>query len=246
MQDYNYVWANCLEITLELSCCKYPYRHELQRFWMENKKALLVYLGQVHRGVRGLIMDTNGNLVGRASMKIQSRDVSFKSSSRGEYWRIMLPGVFTVEVTADGYQPVEKTFTVSEGQITNLNIQLVPIGTVSITNLVDNDDHDNVHEYDDVAAATESLPRMSLKTTPKTRSVTITSRETPSRETQSKSQTNQERESYENGRSSQSYYAWPLFSSNTAPCARIAMYNCLTLFVLIVFVHALTHCCHAW
>lgn len=125
MQDYNYVWGNCVEITLELSCCKYPFRHELPRFWIENKKALLVYLGQVHRGVRGLIMDTNGNLVSRATLKIQSRDVTFKSSSRGEYWRILLPGVYTLEVTADGYQPVEKTFTVTEGQITNVSVRLI-------------------------------------------------------------------------------------------------------------------------
>lgn len=37
------------------------------------------------------------------------------------------------EIVADGYHPAEKTFTVNEGQITNLNIQLVPI--VSILNV---------------------------------------------------------------------------------------------------------------
>lgn len=125
MQDYNYIWGNCVEITLELSCCKYPHRHELPRFWQENKKALLVYLGQVHRGIRGLIMDSNGNLIPKATLKIKSRNVTFKSSSRGEYWRVLLPGVYTVEIFADGYHPAEKTFTVNENQITNLNIQLL-------------------------------------------------------------------------------------------------------------------------
>lgn len=96
MQDYNYIWANCFEITLELSCCKYPYRHELPRFWNENRKALLIYLGQVHRGVRGLIMDSNGNLISKATLKIKGRDVTFRSSNRGEFWRILLPGVYTI------------------------------------------------------------------------------------------------------------------------------------------------------
>lgn len=96
MQDYNYVKGDCMEITLELSCCKYPHRGELPRFWSDNRKSLLVYLAQVHRGVRGLIMDVNGNLVPRASLKIRGRTVPFRSSKRGEYWRLLLPGVYTL------------------------------------------------------------------------------------------------------------------------------------------------------
>lgn len=50
MQDYNYVWAQCLELTLELSCCKFPQPKELPALWMDNKKALLAYIQQVHLG----------------------------------------------------------------------------------------------------------------------------------------------------------------------------------------------------
>lgn len=50
MQDYNYVWAQCLEITLELSCCKFPPEHELPGLWEANKPALLAYMQQVHLG----------------------------------------------------------------------------------------------------------------------------------------------------------------------------------------------------
>jgi len=96
MQDYNYIWGNCVEITLELSCCKYPLRQELPSYWTQNKKSLLVYIAQVHRGVRGLIMDTSGNLVSRATLKVKGRDVTFKSSKRGEYWRLLLPGTYTL------------------------------------------------------------------------------------------------------------------------------------------------------
>lgn len=37
MQDYNYVWYGCMEVTLELSCCKYPPNQELPKYWEDNK-----------------------------------------------------------------------------------------------------------------------------------------------------------------------------------------------------------------
>lgn len=50
MQDFNYVWAQCLELTLELSCCKFPPPEQLPALWTDNKKALLAYIQQVHLG----------------------------------------------------------------------------------------------------------------------------------------------------------------------------------------------------
>lgn len=47
MQDYNYLHANCFEITLELSCCKYPHASELSKEWELNKEPLLAYIEQV-------------------------------------------------------------------------------------------------------------------------------------------------------------------------------------------------------
>lgn len=37
MQDFNYVWYGCMEVTLELSCCKYPPSSELPKLWEENR-----------------------------------------------------------------------------------------------------------------------------------------------------------------------------------------------------------------
>lgn len=50
MQDYNYVWSQCFELTLEVSCCKFPPAGELPALWMDNRKSLLAYIQQVHLG----------------------------------------------------------------------------------------------------------------------------------------------------------------------------------------------------
>ena len=51
MQDYNYLAAGVFEITLELSCCKYPNGSELSRFWEYNRDPLINFLLEVHRGI---------------------------------------------------------------------------------------------------------------------------------------------------------------------------------------------------
>lgn len=50
MQDYNYVWGGTMEVTFEISCCKFPQRTDLPRYWQENRKGLLHFIGEVHRG----------------------------------------------------------------------------------------------------------------------------------------------------------------------------------------------------
>lgn len=48
MQDYNYLYGNCLEITVELSCCKHPKADALSQEWKMNKESLLAYMEKVN------------------------------------------------------------------------------------------------------------------------------------------------------------------------------------------------------
>ncbi|KAK8781477.1 hypothetical protein V5799_017182 [Amblyomma americanum] len=50
------------------------------------------------RSVRGIVTDTGGKPVSGASLRISNREIGFKTTSRGEYWRILRPGHYMLEV----------------------------------------------------------------------------------------------------------------------------------------------------
>ena len=53
MSDFNYLHTNCMEITVELGCDKYPTEAELYPEWKRNKEALLSFMESVSVCVRG-------------------------------------------------------------------------------------------------------------------------------------------------------------------------------------------------
>ena len=41
MQDFNYLFSNAFEITVEMSCCKYPPVSKMADEWENNKNSLI-------------------------------------------------------------------------------------------------------------------------------------------------------------------------------------------------------------
>ncbi|XP_063783568.1 carboxypeptidase M [Pseudophryne corroboree] len=101
MQDYNYIFSQCMEITLEVSCCKYPASSTLQQFWNDNQVSVMEYMKQVHMGIKGQIFDVDGNPFPNAIVDVQGRQriCPYRSDRNGEYYLLLLPGTYTLNVT---------------------------------------------------------------------------------------------------------------------------------------------------
>ncbi|KAM6315882.1 carboxypeptidase D [Podargus strigoides] len=129
MQDYNYVWADSFEITLELSCCKYPLSSELQQEWENNQEALLAFIEKVHIGVKGFVKDAiTGAGLGNATIAVAGISHNIKTGKYGDYHRLLVPGIYNVTAVLTGYIPMTRdNIEVKEEAATVVNFSLVPI-----------------------------------------------------------------------------------------------------------------------
>ncbi|CAH2277862.1 Carboxypeptidase M [Pelobates cultripes] len=104
MQDYNYIYSQCMEITLEVSCCKYPDASTIQGHWNDNKAAMIEYMKQVHIGIKGQVFDITGKPVQNAIVEIVNRQhiCPYLTNQHGEYYLLLLPGNYSLNVTVPG------------------------------------------------------------------------------------------------------------------------------------------------
>ncbi|XP_067858101.1 carboxypeptidase N catalytic chain [Heptranchias perlo] len=126
MQDFNYIHTNCFEITLELSCRKFPPENELQREWNGNREALLAYIEEVHKGIKGMVLDENNNGIHNAVISVSGINHDVTSGVGGDYFRLLLPGKYTVTASAPGYEDKAFHVNVDPNQPTRVDFQLVP------------------------------------------------------------------------------------------------------------------------
>jgi len=115
MKDFSYLFTNCLEFSLEISCCKYPRPYFLLREWEDNKESLMGLMEQVHMGIKGLVFSEKGTpqenadiITWMPSGERWGKNVT--TGREGEYWRILLPSTagqntFTVQAVFADCEP---------------------------------------------------------------------------------------------------------------------------------------------
>ncbi|XP_036264515.1 carboxypeptidase D isoform X2 [Pipistrellus kuhlii] len=128
MQDYNYIWANCFEITLELSCCKYPPASQLQQEWENNRESLITLIEKVHIGVTGFVKDSvSGSGLENATISVAGINHNITTGRFGDFHRLLVPGTYNITAVLIGYMPLTiNNVLVKEGPATNVNFSLRP------------------------------------------------------------------------------------------------------------------------
>lgn len=150
MQDVNYLISNCFEITLELSCCKYPPTNHLSIEWHNNRKALLAYMEQVHQGIKGFVKNQQGAGIHGAVIHVQGFNHNVTTASHGDFWRILLPGIYTVTAYASGHRcKTLGNVTVNSGDATELQFVL---------------ERDELSQRNDLSLFTRDIPWLRKRT----------------------------------------------------------------------------------
>ncbi|XP_059829331.1 carboxypeptidase D-like [Hypanus sabinus] len=133
MQDYNYLHGDCFEITLELSCCKYPLASALEEEWINNRDSLLSLMEQVHIGIAGIVTDAVfGSGISDAVIVVAGIDHNITTGRFGDFHRLLVPGFYNITVVAQGYIPVTVfDVEVLEGPAAQLNFTLQSLVTAA-------------------------------------------------------------------------------------------------------------------
>lgn len=114
MQDWNYVWESDFDITLEQNEVKWPNSDQLPELWEEHREPMIAYIEQVHKGIRGVILDSESNTPLNATILVEGIDHNvFTDSENGDYYRLLTPGTYTITAQSFGY--------ISESQIVSIN-----------------------------------------------------------------------------------------------------------------------------
>ncbi|XP_059577189.1 probable carboxypeptidase X1 isoform X2 [Alligator mississippiensis] len=110
MNDFSYLHTNCFEITVELSCDKFPHASELPAEWDNNKESLLLYMEQVHRGIKGVVRDKDTeDGIADAIISVDGVNHDIRTAFDGDYWRLLNPGEYEVTATAEGYHAATRS-----------------------------------------------------------------------------------------------------------------------------------------
>lgn len=132
MQDYNYWKHGCLEVTMEVSCCKYPLTSNLRQLWIDNKNSLIEYMKLANTGIKGVIRLNNGKPAANLSILIDSIQPIFKTNSLGEYYRILLPGTYKLSILLDCIRIQTYNFEIkASNPLVILNITLTNINSIT-------------------------------------------------------------------------------------------------------------------
>ena len=90
-----------MELTLEVSGCKYPSFDDVDSLWNDNRDSMTNLLYRGFEGVMGVVGDAdNWQPLSGVKVSVVGRpEVVFETTDLGEFWRILLPGIYGLRFT---------------------------------------------------------------------------------------------------------------------------------------------------
>jgi hypothetical protein len=139
-QDYMNYFHNCREVTLEVSNTKLLSTDQLVAHWNYNREAMLTYMENIYFGIQGFVKNTNEEPL-NATITVVGHDKDnshvVTNPSHGNYYRMIMPGTYTLKFEAYGYIPQTITgVVVTANTITPLNVTLQQASVVTLAGTV--------------------------------------------------------------------------------------------------------------
>jgi hypothetical protein len=129
-QDYMNWFMNSREVTIEISDTKLIPASQLPAHWEYNKRSFLNYIESIFYGVRGIVTDTADNPL-NAMVKVLNHDTLHSGirtdSLNGNFHRMLAPGIYSFQFSADGYySQTMDNVVVNSFHTTILDVELIP------------------------------------------------------------------------------------------------------------------------
>ncbi|VDD95302.1 unnamed protein product [Enterobius vermicularis] len=158
MQDWNYVSAECFELTIEMNCQKFSFAKDLKGLWDDNKYALIDYITQVHKSLSGYVKDAStGSGIENVEIRIEEGGKVIHSRKYGAYFRLLNPGTYHVTFAHPSYNTVRRQFTItSQVPYKRMNVSMEP-KVAGFTDVDANLLRENLVGYQSTASPPSSL-----------------------------------------------------------------------------------------
>ncbi len=130
MQDWCYRYTGDDAVTIELSNTFQPPASQLPSLWNDNRESMLSFMESVDKlGIDGVVTDAVTGLPLSAQITVQGNNQpAFTDADVGDFHRMLLPGTYTITVSAPGYNSrTIPSVTVASCCPTREDVALIPL-----------------------------------------------------------------------------------------------------------------------
>jgi hypothetical protein len=130
MQDWAYYYHGEHHVTLEISNTKMPPFNQMDSYWDQNRDAMLWWIQRVWTGLGGLVLDARDNTPLDATLTLVGKEIPntiLTDPDVGDYHRVISPGDYTLDASANCYRSQSDVVNVISGTATIKDFYLYPL-----------------------------------------------------------------------------------------------------------------------